>query len=100
MEWRSERLKNLKAPDGWLNLAGLYWLDSGKNEKKTMEIPNVLGGTNKVESPGVLKFEYRGETVYPPSDRQQGEPFSGIRRRNQCGRDLRGRQVPRGRITR
>ena len=31
MEWRSERLKSLKSPDGWLNLAGLYWLDQGKN---------------------------------------------------------------------
>jgi uncharacterized protein (DUF1684 family) len=30
-EWRSERLKNLKSPDGWLNLAGLYWLNQGKN---------------------------------------------------------------------
>jgi len=30
-QWRSERLKNLKAPDGWLNLAGLYWLEEGKN---------------------------------------------------------------------
>ncbi|MBS3770524.1 MAG: DUF1684 domain-containing protein [Bacteroidales bacterium] len=188
MEWRSERLKNLKASDGWLNLAGLYWLDSGKNtigsnssndivfpekapdnlgnlylsdntiqfttlkntevfhqdsliqkiqmqsdakgdptvlshgplkwfvikrgdqygirlrdlesplldevteipafpvskewrikakfepyeEKKTMEVPNVLGGTNEVESPGVLKFEYRGETyiLHPMGSRE------------------------------
>ena len=178
MEWRSERLKNLKAPDGWLNLAGLYWLDPGMNtigsdssndvvfpqkapanlgslylseetirfssrensevfyqdsligeiemrtdakgdptvlrhgplkwfvikrgdqygirlrdlesplldklteipafpvdkewrikatfepykEKKTIEVPNVLGGTYQEESPGVLKFEYNGKT--------------------------------------
>ncbi len=30
-EWRANRLKSLKSPDGWLNLAGLFWLDSGKN---------------------------------------------------------------------
>jgi len=30
-QWHKERLKNLKAEDGWLNLAGLYWLEKGKN---------------------------------------------------------------------
>lgn len=30
-QWREKRLQNLKSPDGWLNLAGLYWLDQGKN---------------------------------------------------------------------
>lgn len=30
-EWRAERVANLKGPDGWLNLAGLYWLDQGTN---------------------------------------------------------------------
>lgn len=30
-EWRRQRLDNLKSPDGWLNLAGLYWLDEGRN---------------------------------------------------------------------
>lgn len=30
-EWRQERLQNLKADDGWLNLAGLFWLEKGEN---------------------------------------------------------------------
>lgn len=30
-EWRSQRLATLKGPDGWLNLAGLYWLQEGPN---------------------------------------------------------------------
>ena len=30
-EWRSQRLATLKGPDGWLNLAGLYWLKEGTN---------------------------------------------------------------------
>ncbi|MGM0552120.1 MAG: DUF1684 domain-containing protein, partial [Bacteroidota bacterium] len=29
--WRAERLENLKSKDGWLNLAGLLWLEEGKN---------------------------------------------------------------------
>jgi len=28
-EWRSERLARLKGPDGYLNLAGLFWLEKG-----------------------------------------------------------------------
>lgn len=30
-EWRAERIKNLKKDNGWLNLAGLYWLKPGEN---------------------------------------------------------------------
>ena len=30
-EWRADRVANLKGPDGWLNLAGLYWLEEGPN---------------------------------------------------------------------
>jgi len=30
-EWRSDREASLLAPDGWLNLAGLYWLRPGVN---------------------------------------------------------------------
>ncbi|MYA30447.1 MAG: DUF1684 domain-containing protein [Gammaproteobacteria bacterium] len=28
-DWRAEREEELKGPDGWLNLAGLYWLEPG-----------------------------------------------------------------------
>lgn len=30
-DWRAERVVSLKGPDGWLNLAGLYWLTEGRN---------------------------------------------------------------------
>ncbi len=29
--WHAERVEGLKAADGWLNLAGLYWLKEGSN---------------------------------------------------------------------
>jgi hypothetical protein len=29
--WHAQRINNLKAENGWLNLVGLYWLDEGKN---------------------------------------------------------------------
>ena len=30
-QWHAEREARLKGPDGWLNLAGLYWLEPGAN---------------------------------------------------------------------
>lgn len=30
-QWHTKRLAELKAENGWLNLAGLYWLEPGKN---------------------------------------------------------------------
>ena len=29
--WRAERDERLRSPDGWLTLAGLYWLEQGEN---------------------------------------------------------------------
>lgn len=29
--WRARRTENLRKPDGWLTLAGLFWLDEGPN---------------------------------------------------------------------
>lgn len=30
-QWHQKRIESLKAESGWLNLAGLFWLDEGKN---------------------------------------------------------------------
>jgi uncharacterized protein len=30
-EWHAKRVENLKGPNGWLNLAGLFWLKEGMN---------------------------------------------------------------------
>lgn len=30
-EWKNNRIRSLKGPKGWLNLAGLYWLEEGEN---------------------------------------------------------------------
>ena len=29
--WRADRMEGLRRPDGWLTLAGLYWLEEGAN---------------------------------------------------------------------
>ena len=30
-DWHQKRIESLKSEDGWLNLAGLFWLENGKN---------------------------------------------------------------------
>jgi uncharacterized protein len=60
--WHAERIQNLKASEGWLNLAGLYWLEEGQNSFGS-------GGQNKIifpagtiaETAGI--FERSGKTV-------------------------------------
>jgi hypothetical protein len=72
-QWRAEREASLKAPDGWLSVAGLSWLQEGAN---AVELPPGAGKStitlrlagNKVtyenrqlksdatEHPDVLKF--------------------------------------------
>ena len=36
-EWRARRDQRLRAPDGWLSLAGLYWLEEGENRFRIVE---------------------------------------------------------------
>jgi len=41
-KWQKDRLKNLKAEDGWLNLAGLYWLEKGENTIGSDSTNNIV----------------------------------------------------------
>ncbi len=54
-EWRKTRIERLKAESGWLNLAGLFWLNEGENtigsDKKNsikFETKNTAGFLGKV----------------------------------------------------
>lgn len=53
-EWRAERLQSLKSPDGWLNLAGLYWLDPGKNTVGSDSSNDVVFPDKAPENLGTL----------------------------------------------
>jgi uncharacterized protein (DUF1684 family) len=37
-QWQQKRIEGLKREDGWLNLAGLFWLKEGEN---------TIGGSDK-----------------------------------------------------
>jgi uncharacterized protein (DUF1684 family) len=39
--WRANRASRLRAPDGWLALAGLYWLSDGNNDVSLPSKPPV-----------------------------------------------------------
>ena len=39
--WRANRASRLRAPDGWLTLAGLYWLSEGNNDVSLPAKPPV-----------------------------------------------------------
>ena len=41
-EWHQHRIEELKAPDGWLSLAGLYWLKEGENRFGTEPSNDVV----------------------------------------------------------
>lgn len=72
LEWRAERLERLRGPEGYLNLAGLFWLDGG-----TIRIGSAPGndiifpdsappqvGELQVSSAGVLFQAADGVEVY------------------------------------
>lgn len=46
--WRKQRLRSLKAPDGWLSLIGLFWLTEGDHTMGAAPDNDLV-----VESPGI-----------------------------------------------
>lgn len=45
-QWQQTRIASLKAEDGWLNLAGLYWLEEGNNTLGSDEKNSILFPTD------------------------------------------------------
>ncbi len=45
--WRQEREKSLISPTGWLNLAGLHWLENGKNSFGSGPANDIVFPTGK-----------------------------------------------------
>jgi len=67
--WRAKRLSRLKADDGWLTLAGLYWLEEGNNRVGTEPGSEVLLPKG-VKSAGVLLRKGR-EVRFKPATNSQ-----------------------------
>lgn len=41
-QWKIKRVNSLKSENGWLNLAGLFWLEEGKNSFGTATTNNIV----------------------------------------------------------
>lgn len=61
-EWRVDRVARLKGPDGWLNLAGLYWLKEGANSFGA-EAGNGLVTSEELSPPKLGDFVVDDGTV-------------------------------------
>jgi uncharacterized protein len=61
-KWREQRITDLKAPDGWLNLAGLYWLHDGSNSFGSDSSNDIVFPEDAPSVIGV--FELTEDTVY------------------------------------
>lgn len=60
--WHAKRMENLKTPDGWLNLAGLYWLEQGANTFGSGESNNIVFPKDKISDQAGY-FLAKGNTV-------------------------------------
>ena len=67
--WRAERLAGLTAPDGWLTLVGLHWLEEGENS-----VGSDPSSTVYLEADGIapriatIRFEGDAATLVPEPD--------------------------------
>jgi uncharacterized protein (DUF1684 family) len=80
-QWRAKREQALKAPDGWLTLVGLFWLQEGRNDVGSAEGARVQLPPGFPERMGVIvkhgnRLEWRplrGSPQQLKSDKS-GEP--------------------------
>jgi len=60
-EWQNKRINNLKKENGWLNLAGLYWLKEGENKFGSDKGNDVIFPEGK--APGFIGSFFLNDSV-------------------------------------
>ena len=53
-EWKSKRIENLKSETGWLNLAGLFWLEEGENSFGSASDNKIVFPESVAEHCGII----------------------------------------------
>lgn len=67
--WHQERIQKLKAPNGWLNLVGLHWLDPGKNTFGSDSSNSIIFPKGKIAAfAGYFLLEENRVTLFANSD--------------------------------
>ncbi len=80
--WRAERMEGLRRPDGWLTLAGLYWLEEGVNTVGADPASDLVFPAGKAEARlGVLhradrQVRFEASTASVVS--HDGEPVTSL----------------------
>ncbi|MGF1585097.1 MAG: DUF1684 domain-containing protein [Bacteroidales bacterium] len=78
-EWDSERLERLKSPNGWVNLAGLFWLNEGENSVGSGDNNDIVYPRGP-ESVGTMTLA-DGQVTFSPRQnidiKADGEPLDG-----------------------
>lgn len=66
--WRRERDQSLRKEDGWLTLAGLYWLEEGDNTFGSDEDNDLVFPAGKIPgTAGILRRDGREVWLFPAS---------------------------------
>jgi uncharacterized protein len=78
-KWRRERAKSISAPDGWLAVAGLFWLNPGENRIGTDDNDAVVLPASQPKSVGTLILTGDSVKAVPAKDSGlllNGKPFT------------------------
>lgn len=81
LQWRMERLANLKSPFGYLNLVGLYWLENGTTLIGAAADNDIVFPDNAAPYVGELQVNADGVVLaaHPDADvRYEGIPVDSI----------------------
>ena len=83
--WRQKRLADLKAPDGWLSVTGLYWLRPGETRLGSDPASDLLLPDRLPGSFGTLNLSDGKVEFRPPP----GSPSPGTASHSRAGRSIR-----------
>lgn len=81
LQWRMERLGNLKSPFGYLNLVGLYWLGNGTTLIGAAKNNDIIFPDNAAPYVGELQVSADGVVLAAHADadvRHEGTPVNSI----------------------
>jgi uncharacterized protein (DUF1684 family) len=67
LAWREVQAKELQAPDGWLSLTGLEWLNEGDNTFGSASDNRIRIQADVAPHLGVLRLSHNAVSLAPPS---------------------------------
>ena len=78
--WKERRMRNLKAPNGWLNIIGRYWLEQGSVTVGSAEDNGIVLSAGPAHV-GTITEDETGVTFTPADGGEPKRPRAVIVRR-------------------